>query len=114
MSRDLQTAVLSTLKNLQGLEPLKQLFWQYLNYDRVNQPLPRQGWGEGARQALAEDPVLFADANGFHILYCRLAANRLRLTDERTVVNRLLREHPYALFIFSDQSQTRWQKYLPQ
>ena len=73
MSRDLQTAVLSTLKNLQGLEPLKQLFWQYLNYDRVNQSLPRRDWGEGARQALAEDPVLFADANGFHILYCRLA-----------------------------------------
>ncbi len=108
MNKDIQTAVLSILKSLRGLEPLKQLFWQYLNYDRVNQPLPRRDWGEGARQALAEDPVLFADANGFHILYCRLAADRLRLTDERTVVNRLLQEHPYALFIFSDQQQTRW------
>ena len=108
MNKDIQTAVLSILKSLQGLEPLKQLFWQYLNYDRVNQSLPRRDWGEGARQALAEDPVLFADANGFHILYCRLAADRLRLTDERAVVNRLLREHPYALFIFSDQSQNRW------
>ncbi len=108
MTRDLQPTILSTLKNLRGLEPLKQLFWQHLNYDRVNQPLPRQDWGEGARQALADDPVLFADANGFHVLYCRLAADRLRLTDERAVVNRLLQEHPYALFIFSDQQQTRW------
>ncbi|MGA9351048.1 MAG: hypothetical protein WBW48_19900 [Anaerolineae bacterium] len=108
MSKDIQTAILSTLKSLQGLEPLKQLFWQHLNYDRVNQPLPRQDWAESARLALAEDPILFADANGFHILYCHLAADRLRLTDERAVVNRLLREHSYALFIFSDQSQTRW------
>ena len=108
MSRDTQLAIFSILKNLRGLEPLKQLFWQYLNYDRINQPLPRQDWAESARRALAEDPVLFADANGFHILYCRLATDRLRLTDERAVVNRLLREHPYALFIFSDLSQTRW------
>jgi len=108
MSKDLQSAVFSTLKSLQGLEPLKRLFWQHLNYDRVNQPLPRRDWADSARQALAEDPFLFADANGFHILYCRLAADRLRLTDERAVVNRLLREHPYALFVFSDRSQTRW------
>ena len=108
MSRDIQAAVFSILKDLQGLEPLKQLFWQYLNYDRVNQPLPRQDWAESARQALAEDPILFADANGFHILYCRLAADHLRLTDERAVINRLLREHPYAIFVFSDRSQTRW------
>jgi hypothetical protein len=57
MTRDLQTAVLSTLKNLQGLEPLKQLFWQYLNYDRVNQSLPRQGWLVLARGRACRIPL---------------------------------------------------------
>jgi len=108
MNRELQTAVFSTLKDMRGLDVLKELFWQLLNYDRVDQPLLRQDWAKSAQEALAGDPILFASIGDFHILYCRLVADRLRLTDERAVVNRLLRDHPYALFIFSDCDQTRW------
>ena len=108
MDEDIQGAVYSILKDLRSLEPLKELFWQHLNYDRVNQPLPRQNWPKGADQALAENPILFAEANDFHILYCRLASDRLRLTDERAVVNHLLQGHPYTLFVFSDDSQANW------
>ena len=35
--RDIQAAVLELLRNLKGIEPLKQLFWSQLNYSRVNQ-----------------------------------------------------------------------------
>ncbi|MBM3142800.1 MAG: hypothetical protein FJ005_07125 [Chloroflexi bacterium] len=99
------------LKNLRGLEPLKQLFWSELNYDRVNQPLSRRGWNQTAANALAEDPVLFAGGgqnNDFHVVYGRLPQERLLLGQERPVVNMLLKEHPYALFIFSNQSQDYW------
>jgi hypothetical protein len=112
MSRpERQQNVLDLLKGLRGIEPLKQLFWSELNYQRVNQPLSRRGWSEAATKALAEDPVLFAgggDDNAFHVIYCRLAADGLPRTLERPVVSQLLREHPYALFIFSDKSQTDW------
>jgi 3-methyladenine DNA glycosylase Mpg len=37
---DRQQAILDLLKNLKGLDPLKQLFWSQLNYERVNTPLP--------------------------------------------------------------------------
>ena len=99
------------LKGLKGLEPLKQLFWSELNYQRVNQPLSRRGWTESAHDALADDPVLFAgggEDNAFHVIYCRLTSNNLARVLERPVVTQLLREHPYALFIFSDKSQTDW------
>ena len=99
------------LKDLSGLEPLKKLFWSELNYDRVNQPLSRRGWNQTAADALAEDPVLFAGGgqNGdFHVVYSRLPQDRLLLGQERPVVNMLLKEHPYALFIFSNQSQDYW------
>ncbi len=56
-----QQNVLDLLKELRGIEPLKQLFWSELNYQRVNQPLPRRGRTESASKALADDPVLFAD-----------------------------------------------------
>ena len=106
-----QQSVLDLLKGLRGIEPLKQLFWSELNYQRVNQPLSRRGWTESASKALADDPVLFAgggEDNAFHVIYCRLASDALARGFERPVVTQLLREHPYALFVFSNQGQTDW------
>jgi adenine-specific DNA-methyltransferase len=106
-----QQQVLELLKGLRGIEPLKQLFWSELNYQRVNEPLSRRGWTDSAAQALADDPVLFAgggENNDFHVIYGRLASERLLLGAERPVVSRLVREHPYALFVFSNKTQDRW------
>jgi hypothetical protein len=107
---EIQKSVLDILKNLRGLEPLKQLFWSELNYQRINQSLSRRGWADTAAKALAEDPVLFAgggENNDFHVIYARLASDRLSLGQERPVASRLLRDHPYTLFVFSNSSQDR-------
>lgn len=106
-----QQTILDLLKNLKGLEPLKQLFWSELNYERVNQPLSRRGWSDAASTGLTDDPVLFASGgqdNEFHVIYARLTTDGLRLGLERPVVSKLLQDHPYALFVFSDKSQNRW------
>ncbi len=106
-----EQAVLDLLQKLRGLDSLKQLFLSELNYDRVNQPLSRRGWNQTAANALAEDPLLLAGGGqnkDFHIVYIRLPQNRLLLGQERPVVNQLLKEHPYGLFIFSNQVQDHW------
>jgi REP element-mobilizing transposase RayT len=106
-----QQTVLNILQELDGLDGLKRLFWQELNYERQNKPLSPRQWPEAARQALAEDPVLFAsggEENAFHIVYCRLTAPDLRRGPQRPVVNQLLRDHPYALFVFSNKQQSTW------
>lgn len=111
LQRERQQTILELLKNLRGLEPLKELFWSELNYERVNQPLPRREWTDTAAQALAEDPILFAGGGAndeFHVIYARLISDRLLLGQERPVVSRLLKDHPYALFIFSNTTQDRW------
>ncbi|RLA87593.1 MAG: hypothetical protein DRG58_10350 [Deltaproteobacteria bacterium] len=105
--KDLQESVFSILGNLRDLDGLKKLFWSELNYDQINQPLSRRGWPDGAATALAEDPLLLAGHEDFGIIYGRLRS-RLLITPERAVVNRLLRDHPYALFIFCNDSQTEW------
>jgi hypothetical protein len=46
--------------------------------------------------------------NDFHVIYARLASNQLLLGQERPVVSRLLRDHPYALFVFSNATQNHW------
>ena len=84
-----QRQVLELLTGLKGLEPLKQLFWSELNYQRVNQPLSRRGWPERATEALADDPVLFAsggDGGAFHVTNCRLTTQTLSRGLERPVV----------------------------
>ncbi len=104
-----QQTVLDILKDLRGLEPLKQLFWSELNYSRVNTPLSRRGWNATATDSLAADPVLFATGgDGFHIIHSRLPTDKLLMGQERPVVSQLLREHPYALFVFSNNSLNRW------
>lgn len=106
--RDVEQSVLSILQNLNSLDPLKDLFWSQLNYERVNQPLSRRGWPESVTHALAEDPLLFAGHEDFHVIYARLDSNSLPLGLERPLINRLLRDHPYALFVVSDRTQTHW------
>jgi adenine-specific DNA-methyltransferase len=106
-----QDSVLNILRNLRDLGGLKRLFWQELNYERENRPLSPRQWPESARQPLAEDPILFASGgedNAFHVVYCRLESDALLRGHERPIVNRLTREHPYALFVFSNKSRTDW------
>jgi hypothetical protein len=108
---DRQQSVLDLLKSFRGLEPLKQLFWSELNYQRINQPLSRRGWSDTTANLLADDPLLFAgggESNDFHVIYARMGSNRLPLGHERPVVSRLTKDHPYALFILSNKNQDFW------
>lgn len=92
-------------------DKLCRLFWSDLNYNRVNQRLARRDWTASTAQALADDPVLFAaggEDEAFHVIYARLASDRLLLGQERPVVSRLLRDHPYAVFVFSTEARDRW------
>ena len=101
-----QQAVFDLLHHLKGIDPLKQLFWSDLNYDRVNKALSRRGWTDATAGALAEDPVLLASGAGdFHVVYSRLASDKLLLGHERPIVSKLLHDHPYALFVFSNSKQ---------
>ena len=74
MNNSLQHSVYQILYSWKGSESLKELFWRELNYDRVNQPLPRHDFPKAADNALAEAPLLFAESNEFRILYCRLVS----------------------------------------
>ncbi|MGH9943509.1 MAG: Eco57I restriction-modification methylase domain-containing protein, partial [Pyrinomonadaceae bacterium] len=106
-----QQAVHAILKQFHSLSALKQLVSSELSYDLVNKPLPRRTWTETAREALAADPVVVAeggDKGAFHIVYAQLKGAGLPRGAERPVVTKLLEDHPYALFVFSNEAQDRW------
>ena len=55
--------------------------------------------------------MLFATGGtgeAFQVIYARLNSDRLLLTAERPVISKLLEDHPYTLFVFSNQEQTDW------
>jgi hypothetical protein len=106
-----QQSVLNILENLNGLDRLKKLFWDELNYERINEPFPRKGWSETAARALVDDPIIFAgggDDDSFKIILGRLDSEKVPLGMQRQVVNWLIRDFPYALFVFSNRDRTRW------
>ncbi|MBN1933479.1 MAG: Eco57I restriction-modification methylase domain-containing protein [Anaerolineae bacterium] len=100
-----------------GLNAVKRLFWTELNYDRANEPLSIRGWPERVGQRLDDTPLLLAQHTSsfgsFDIIYARLAADQrgrdhLSLIAERRVIDQLLPNHPYALFVFSDVDGRHW------
>jgi hypothetical protein len=106
---ELRQSVYDLLSSLRGLEPLKKLFWSELNYERENQTLSRRNWTDKAVEALAQDPILLASGGeDFHVIYARLSSEPLLAGLERLVITQLLKDHPYALFIFSNANQEQW------
>jgi hypothetical protein len=106
------TSVLEHLRGLRGLTSLQHLFCSVLGYCPANRLLVRDGWSGAAATALAADPVCLAtagEAGGFQVIYARLNSNDLHPGRVRAVVSRLMAGQPFALFVFSNASQDRWQ-----
>jgi hypothetical protein len=71
--------------------------------------LSRRGWTDAVAGGLADDPLLLASgAYDFHVIYSRLDSDRLLMGLERPVVSKLLKDHPYALFLFSNSKQDQF------
>lgn len=92
----------------QRIGTLRKLFHEQLNYEYTDKPLALAD-SLGAL-LVGNAPLLFATgADGeFHVIYMRFTGNTLSLSDERKIIIRLLNNHPYALFIFSNHAQTTW------
>ncbi|MCD6567602.1 MAG: class I SAM-dependent DNA methyltransferase, partial [Dehalococcoidia bacterium] len=107
MAHDTQKNVHDILSQLRSLDKARELFAE-LNYDTSHSQLNREDWSHAAASVLAEDPQIIASHDDFKIIYARLNSDRLLLGDERPVVNRLLRDYPYLLCLFSDRQQQQW------
>lgn len=106
----IRQSVLDLLRDL-TLENLKKLFWSELGFERGNEALPRRGWSESAASALSENPVLLAvggHKTDSKILNARFKSNNLPLGLQGPVISALLKEHPYALIVFSNLMQDHW------
>ena len=65
----MRESVSGLLKGLNGLEPLKRLFWSELNYDRANQLISTLQWTDPELTALADDPLIIAVHGDSKVIY---------------------------------------------
>ena len=101
-----------------GLPAVKSLFCTELNYGHADVPLSYRGWPDRAREALTGPPVVLArhesQFGDFDVIHATLAPEQrgrnfpLSITAERQVIEQLLANHPYAIFLFSDVDQRHW------
>ena len=101
--------ILSRLQDFRGIEPLKELFWVELNYNRDNTPI--ENLPEGAANLVAEVPIRFAIGGknkDFSIIHVKLETEQLRKTDERQIITHLQTRYPDALYVFSNSDQDHW------
>jgi hypothetical protein len=109
-SLEQQQVILDLLKKLRSTDTLKRLFTE-LNYNLINKSISRESLGRNFEKELAKDPVLFAAGGNndeFQIIYLQLNHDDVRRTVERPLVLKLLQTRPYALFVFSNQTQDLW------
>lgn len=84
-----------------------------LGYDFVNKPVATPKWNKELRQLLfkQEPPTVVAGTDsGFKIILITLEDNRLLLTEQRRIIERLLKDDSTlrALFVVTNDDQSRW------
>jgi hypothetical protein len=89
-------------------DTLLDLFYTHLNYDRAS----HRQWDTNIQQSIADTaPLVIANAasGAFQIIYTHLNSDNLNnKRDQRKIIEKLLLDRPYSLFVFSNQNQSQW------
>ncbi|PJF30622.1 MAG: type I restriction endonuclease subunit M [Candidatus Thermofonsia Clade 1 bacterium] len=93
-------SIQAQLESLSSLDKLRD-FFVTLNYPCADETLL-----SASVAGALDQPRIIAKSGDFKIIYTRL--ERLSRTLERDIISKLLPDHPYALFVFSDPTYTAW------
>ena len=102
---DCQSEVYSRLGRLKSPEDAAKLFSTILNYDYTGKTLSTKRFPSSLDGQITQLQILAAH-DDFKVVYCEV--NRMLLGLERPIISNMLRDHPYALFLFSDTSKRDW------
>ncbi len=99
------SAVHERLIKLKHYDDAAHLFSSLLNYDYSSQKLSTKRFPSSLDGSVKQLNIL-ATHNDFKVIHCEV--DKLLLGIERPIINNLLRDHPYSLFLFSDSSKDQW------
>ena len=107
---DRRRAIQAALLRLDGVEQARELFCNVLHYGYEDGSLPTTKWPENLKECLVGMPRVVANQNGFRIIYLKLPQNRLLRSQERPIIQRIVRDDPTirGLFVVSDIDENEW------
>lgn len=94
-----------------SVDHARKLFCDALNYRYASGNLPAVGWPDSLRELAVGAPTLLADQNCFKIVHLHLAADGLRRSAERQIIQRICKDDPTfrGLFVVSDREGRSWE-----
>lgn len=102
---DIQPSVYTRLSSLRSNDDAAKLFSSILNYEYSGKTLPIKQFPSSLDGRITRLQVL-AGYDDFKVLHCEV--DQLLLGVERPIINSLLKDHPYSLFLFSDSKKSAW------
>ena len=94
-----------TLRELDSLDKLSELFCTHLNYGYSGDVVSHRGWKQQVTDTIRK-LKLTSTHDDFHVVFCEI--DRLLLGTQRPIINQILKTHPYCLIVFSDSSYQSW------
>jgi len=114
-STSTKNQVEQALHNL-SQDTLLDLFYKHLHYDRVeqsSQSISTRQWDTNIQQSITDkSPSVIASAGSgaFQIIYIQLKSDNLsNRQEQRKIIEKLLPDRPYSLFVFTNCHQSQWQ-----
>ena len=105
MSQDLRADILDLLPKLEGESHLRHLYCELLNYEYTDIPIPPRDWSTLARE-VTEDGRVIAKRGGFYVVFLKI--KKLTMTNERSVLNEVLKRYPECVVIFYGVEEGLW------
>jgi hypothetical protein len=99
--------VYDALKNLKDLSDARELM-SLLNYEYDSAPLRMGRLPDDTLAVMAGEPQIIARHGDFKVIHTQFKGQRLPLGHERKIIEGLLTDHPYSLFLFSDDNHADW------
>src|ERR1043166_8841177 len=101
------TQIAELLVTVGGDAMLRKLFWEILDFERVNQPMPLSALPQTERCDVLECSV-FARCDQLPVCVVKLNTSELSAKMEQPILRRLGRAWTAVLTVFSNFSGTEW------
>ena len=105
MSRDSRTEILDVLHRFESESDLRRLYCELLNYEFIDVPIPTRDWATLAREVTEHGRVI-AKRGSFYVVFLRI--KKLTMTNERSVLNEVLKRYPECVVIFYGIEDGLW------
>lgn len=101
----MRVEIFDVLPKFESESELRRLYCELLNYEYVDVPVPTRDWSTLAREITKYGRVI-AKRGSFFVVFLRI--KKLTMTNERSVLNEVLKRYPECVVVFQGVEDDVW------